>query len=279
MDDPKADVNTGEGETPVASPPEAEQQTTPEIQSEDSETAEKPEQTPETLPEKEGVLPDQLPEDKTEQGRAFAEMRRKIKALEDQVAEKKTRQSSFDSLSKIGITAPPPQFVQVDQNRFYDQQGNFNKPAYDIAVQQAGQHNQQVQRQIANETVEYKLDEYKARQKFPELNTNRKFERAVAAEYQTRLLETISDPGKPQPLIEEIADEYAPYFASKKDIVREATQKVKEQLSVKEQASLAATGKSQPGQSGSEDYQKLRMLSRKGDSKAIMERFKRIRSR
>ncbi len=279
MDDPKAATNTGEGETPVSTPPVEEQQTTPEVQSEVPETAEKPEQTPEALPEKEGVLPEGLPEDKTEQGRAFAEMRRKIKALEDQVAEKKTRQSSFDNLNKIGITAPPPQFVQVDQNRFYDQQGNFNRPAYDVALQQASNHNQQVQRQIANEQVEYKLDEYKARQKFPELNTNRKFERAVASEYQTRLLETISDPSKPQPKIEEIADEYAPYFASKKDAVKEATQKVKEQLSVKEQASLAATGKSQPGQSSSDELQKLKILTRKGDSKAIMERFRRIRSR
>lgn len=279
MDDPKAVTNTGEGETPVSTPPVEEQQTTPEIQSEVPESAEKPEQTPETLPEKEGVLPEGLPEDKTEQGRAFAEMRREIKALKEQVAEKKTRQSSFDSLNKIGITAPPPQFVQVDQNRFYDQQGNFNRPAYDIAVQQANNHNQQVQRQVVNEQVEYQLDKDKAYQKFPELNTNPKFERAVAAEYQTRLLETISDPSKPQPKIKEIAEEYAPYFASKKDVVREATQKVKEQLSVKEQASLAATGKSQPGLSGSDELQKLRLLTRKGDSKAIMERFKRIRSR
>ncbi len=276
--------DTGEVKTPEATSPVAEQTTQPEVIAEVPVTAEKPVQTPETSEVTEGE-PEKLPDkdenlDKGEQGRAFAEMRHEIKALKEQVEEKKARQSSFDNIKQF---TPQPQYVQVDPNRFVDNLGNFNQFAFEGAKQQADLHNQQVQRQIANETVEYKLDEYKARQKHPALNTNSKFERAVASEYQARLLETIGDPTKPQPLIEKIADEYAPYFAAdKKDIVKEViketTQKVKEQLSVKEQASLSAAGRSQPIQSSSEELQRLRVASRRGDSRAIMERFKRIRS-
>ena len=272
MDTQKAVKDTGEVETPVSTPPVEEQKTTPEVISETPETAEKPVETPE-VPETEGEP--ELPEDKSEQGKAFAEMRHEIKTLKEQVEEKKTRQSSFDNIRQI---APQPQFVQVDQNQFYDPQGNFNRPAYDMAVQRANYHNQQVSSRMAAETVEYKLDEWNARQRHPALNTNRKFERAVASEYQARLLETISDPAKPTPKIEQIADEYAPYFATdKKDIVKETTQKVKQQLTEKEQASLSATGRSQPTQPTSEELQRLRVASRRGDKVAIAERFKRIR--
>lgn len=278
MDTQEAVKETGEVKTPVSTPPVEEQQTQPEVTSQVPEAAEKPEKTPETneVPEGEPEESSENKDDKGDQGRAFAEMRRKIKELEEQVEERKTRQSSFDSIRNI---TPQPQFVQVDPSQFVDPQGNFNKFAYDNAVQKANYHNNQVSSRMAAETVEYKLDEWKARQKHPALNTNRKFERAVANEYQARLLETLGDPAKPQPSIERIADEYASYFVTdKRDIVKETTQKVKEQLSVKEQASLAASGRSQPGQTSLEELQKLRVASRKGDSRAIMERFKRIRS-
>ena len=277
MDTQEAVKDSGEVKTPVSVPPTEEQKTQPEVITEVPDTAEKPEKTPETNEVAEGEPEEELKDnsDRGDAGRAFAEMRREIKDLKEQVEEKKTRQSSFDNIRTV---APQPQYVQVDPNRFYDTTGNFNKPAYDSAIQSASIHNNQVQRQIANETVEYKLDEWKARQKHPALNTNRKFERAVANEYQARLLETIGDPTKPQPLIEKIADDYASYFTDKRDIVKETTQKVKEQLSVKEQASLGATGRSQPNQTSSEELQRLRVASRRGDSQAIMERFKRIRS-
>jgi hypothetical protein len=265
-------------ETPETTSPVVEQKTQPEVTSEVPETAEKPDKTPDTNEVNEGEPNEVVPEknDKGEQGRAFAEMRRKIKDLEEQVEGAKTRQSSFEQIRNI---APQPQYMQVDPNQFVDPQGNFNRSAYDIAVQRANFYNNQVSSRMAAETVEYKLDEWKARQKHPALNTNHKFERAVAAEYQTRLLETLSDPSRSQPKIEQIADEYAPYFSTdKKDIVKETTQKVKEQLSVKEQASLSATGRSQPGFSSIEELNRLRIASRKGDSRAIMERFKRIRS-
>ena len=270
----KAVKETGE-ETPVSTPPVEEQKTTPEVIEEVPETAEKLEETPETPEVTEGET-EQLPDDKSEQGRAFAEMRRRIKDLESEVEEKKARQSSFDSLKQF---APQPQYVQVDPNRFYDGEGRFNQIAYDTAVQQANIHNQTVSRQQAADTVDYKLDEWKARQKHPGLNTNRKFERVVASEYQARLLETINDPTKPTPSIERIADDYAPYFSTdQKNIVKKVTEQVKTQLTEKEQASLSATGRSQPAGMSDAEYLNLRKQTRLGNKDVLAERLRRLKS-
>lgn len=270
-----AEKKSGEVETPVSAPPVEEQKTTSDVTTEVPETAEKPVETPET-PQVTESETEQLPEDKTEQARAFAEMRRKIKDLESTVEEKKARQSSFDQLKQF---TPQPQYVQVDPNRFVDAQGNFNRLAFDTAVQQANIHNQTVARQQAGETVDYKLDEWKARQKHPSLNTNRKFERVVASEYQARLLETINDPTKPQPKIEQIADEFAPYFSvNNKNVVQQVTKQVKQQLTEKEQASLSATGRSQPGSMSDEEYARLRRDTRLGKKEAIVERIRRLKS-
>lgn len=275
MDKTKTAVpESGEVETPVSTSPVEEQKTQPEVISEVSETAEKPEKTPEEALTTEGKTLE-AQDEKSEQGKAFAEMRHRIKELERQVEEKQARQSSFDNIRNI---APQPPLIQVDPNQFVDQAGNFNRLAYDAAQQQANLQNQQASRQIAAETVEYKLDEYRARQKHPALNTNRKFERAVAVEYQARLLETINNPTARQPRIEEIADEYAPYFSvDQKTVIKETTQKVKEQIAVKEQASLSASGRSQPAPQSDAELDDLRKRSRRGDAWAIAERMRRLR--
>lgn len=261
---------TGEVETPVSVPPTGEEKTPSEVTSEEPVSAEKPVETPEP----QTVVEDGT-DDKSESGRAFAEMRHEIKRLKEQVEEKKARQSSFDNIRQF---SPSPQYVQVDPNRYVDASGNFNKPAYDADVYKANQHNQQVARQVAADTVEDKLDEYKARQRFPALDTNAKFERVVAAEYQTRLLETLTNPSVPRPSIEKIAEEYAPYFATdQKSVIKETAQKVKQQLTEKEQASLSAAGRSQPSPQTDAEYAELRKKSRYGDTKAIAERMKRLR--
>jgi hypothetical protein len=266
---------SGEVKTPVSTPPVEEQTTHSEVINEVPETAEKPDKTPDAPIEEPKESPNEAQDEKSEQGRAFAEMRHEIKKLKEQVEEKKARQVSFDQIRQV---APTPQYQQVDPNQFVDATGAFNKPAYDYAARQAAAHNQQVARQVAAETVEYKLDEYRARQKYPALNTNARFERAVAAEYQTRLLETIGDPTTPQPSIEKIAEEYAPYFAvDQKTVIKEATQKAKQQLTEKEQASLSAAGRSQQSVPNDAELNVLRRKSRYGDNKAIAERLKRLR--
>jgi hypothetical protein len=271
----KAEKETREEETLESTSPVEEQKTQPEVIEEVPETAEKPDETPETPETTEGET-EELPEDKSEQGRAFAEMRRKIKDLESEVEEKKARQSSFDQLKQF---TPQPQYVQVDPNRFVDTQGNFNQPAYDQAVQQANLHNQTVSRQQAESAVDYKLSEWTARQKHPALNTNRKFERAVASELQARLLETLSDPTKPQPNIAQIADELAPFYAvDQKNVVKKVTAEVKQQMAEKEQASLSASGKSQPSGMSDAEYQNLRKQTRLGNKEAIAERLRRLKS-
>lgn len=249
--------------------PETETPTAPEV----PETAEKPVETPEeqTEPEK---LPDES-DQKSEQGKAFAEMRRKIKELEAKVKEKETRQSSFDSLQQF---IPQPQPTRIDPNQFVDASGNFNQVAYNVAINQANQYNADLARKQATETVEFKLDEYQARQRFPELNTNKRFERAVANEYQARLLESVGNPQGRVPTIQEIAEEYAPYFSKDaKSVVKEVTQKVKEELTEKEQAALSASGRAIPQSQTNEELERLRQRSRKGDFWAVAERMKRAK--
>lgn len=264
--------DTGEVKAPVSTSP-VEEQKTPSVVTSETETAEKPVETPDEVTQD---VPDETLDDKSEQGRAFAEMRHKIKELEERVEEKKARQVSFDQIRQV---APTPQTVAVDPQRYVDPTtGVFNKPAYDFDSARANQHNQQINRQVAEETVTYKLDEYKARQKYPALNTDARFERAVANEYQARLLETISNPTAQQPSIEKIADEYAPYFSvDQKNVIKETTQRVKQQLTEKEQASLSASGRSQPQGMTDVEYNQLRVKSRKGDTKSIAERMKRIK--
>lgn len=259
--------------SPQVESPTTENEITPKV----PDTAEKPVETP-VEPEREVVEPELETEEKSETGKAFAEMRHEIKNLKKQLEEKQTRQSSFDNLQNIKAT---PQFQKVDPNQFIDPStGNFNRLAYDVAVNQANQVNVSIASQQAREAVEMKFDEYQSRQKHPALNTNKRFERAVAAEYQARLLETIGNPNAKQPTIMEIADELSPNFTKDfKTVEKEVTQKVKEQLTEKERGSLSATGRSQPGFSNQEELNRLRVASRRGDSKAIMERFKRIRSR
>lgn len=259
--------------TPQVESPATENETTPQV----PETAEKPVETPDE-PKGELIEKPSETDEKSETGRAFAEMRHEIKNLKKQLEEKQTRQSSFDNLQNIKAT---PQFQRVDPNQFVDPAtGNFNRYAYDVAISQANQMNVNAASQQAKEAVEMKFDEYQTRQKHPALNTNKRFERAVASEYQARLLETIGDPNAKTPTIMEIADELSSNFTKDiKTVEKEVTQKVQQQLTEKERGSLSAAGRSQPGFSNQEETNRLRVASRRGDSRAIMERFKRIRSR
>lgn len=266
MDEDKtAVIDSGEAETPEVESPTTEEKTA----SEEVETAEKPEETPTTEDEtvEESV-------DQSRQGKAFAEMRNEIKRLKEEVAEKKTRQSLFDQGQQL---FSQPQYQSVDPNRFYDANGQFNRYAYDQAVAQATANNQEVSRQAAAQTVDFKLDEWKARVKHPELNTNKKFERAVANEYQAQLIESAYDPSKRAKSIEEIADEYAPYYKGQQKTVKQVTEQVRKQLTEKEQAALSSSGRSQPGISTQGELDELRVRSRQGDKTAIAERLRRLR--
>jgi hypothetical protein len=231
MDDQKMAVNTAAEEpTAVATPPVAEQQ----AQTERVETPEKDVKTPIA----DGLLGD-LPEDKGEQGKAFAEMRHKVKELEQKLEEKQTRQSSFDELNKVYAPVANQQGVDVDAK------------------------------------IRWQLQEFQARQEFPQLNTDKKFERAVANEYQTRLLENAYNPNGVEPDIRQITKELAPHFIKNTDEkVKEAVKQVKEGLSEKEQAALTTTSRSQPQPARNED---LVQKSRQGDNWAIAERLNRLK--
>jgi len=231
MDDQNMAVNaSAEGSTAEFVPPTDETKN----QSETIATPEKDAKTP--------IADDQLadlPVDKGEQGKAFAEMRHKVKELEQKLEEKQTRQSSFDELNKVYAPVANQQGVDVDAK------------------------------------IRWQLQEFQARQEFPELNTDKEFERAVANEDQTRLLENAYNPNGVEPDIREITKKLAPRFVKNTDEkVKEAVKQVKEGLSEKEQAALTATSRSQPQPAKRED---LVQKSRQGDNWAIAERLQRLK--
>lgn len=269
MDDLNKGVSSqpAEVETPVTETPSVEPKTSPE----EVVTAEKPVETPITESETE-----QLPSDQSEQAKAFQAMRQEIKELKTKVEEKKNRQSLFDQGQALFTQ---PKYQTVDPNQFIDPStGFFNKPAYEQTVQQVNAYNQRVATTTASETVDHKLDEWKARQKHPELNTNRKFERAVANEYQAQLIESAYDPSARAKSIEEIADDLAPFYkVDQKKMVQQVTANVQQQLTAKEQASLNSAGRSQPGASGAQDLLTLQKRTRQGDLNATVARLRNLK--
>lgn len=267
MDDQTKGVSSPPETTPpVTVTPPVEQQT-PEVI---SETAEKPVQTP---PETTG---DELPSEQSEQAKAFQRMRQEIKELKTKVEEKQNRQSLFDQGQQL---FSKPKYETVDPNQFVDPtSGYFNRPAYEQTVQRVNAYNQQLAQKTASDTVEQKLDEWQARQKHPELNSNRVYERAVANEYQAQLLETLSNPTARVKSISEIADELAPYYkVSQKQMVKEITANVQQQLTDKEQASLSSSGRSQPSAPSADEVRNLQKLTRRGDLNATVERLRRMK--
>lgn len=240
--------------------------------------AEKPEKTPTT--DQEGVPPDQeLSQGGSEQGRAFAEMRHRIKELEKQVEERQARQSLFDQL-KPQYTPDQVQQAQkgVDINQYIDPStGQFQAYTYNQAVNARLEAMRREAQVTANQAVARQLDEMKAKEKFPELDPDGDqfdpvFEKKVASQYFFELYQ-----GKEPSILKIAQAEARTYSRNAKTIEKEAAQRVKQQLTEKEQASLSAAGRSVPSAQTEAELEQLRQRSRRGDFSAISERLKRLR--
>jgi len=273
MDDPKDQVVSPQSEsekTPISETPSEEQKTTPEV----ADTAEKPVETPDN----EKGEPEKLPQT-TEQAKAFQEMRRRIKELEEQVGEKKARQSAFDQLKpKYSPDQIQQAKEQVDINKFIDPTtGQFQAHLYNEAVNKTIDATRREAQFTASQTVAQSMDEARAKDKYPALDPeseefNRDFEESVASKYFFQLYQ-----GK-NPSIYKIASKEAKVFVKDiKKVEQETTQKVKEQLTEKEQAALSASGRSQPGLSDRERLEVLQDRSRHGDNWAVAERLRRAK--
>lgn len=229
---------------------------TDEVQTSDSTSPVEEQQTPVVEDATEGVAPTtdadvttdyqepQLPEEESEKGKAFAKYRNENRQLKQEL----------EALKK-GLDERKTRQSSFDQ---------LKKPQSDI-----------------DQTVEYKLDEIRAREKYPQLDpSNEKFdpdfEEEVASVYFFNIYQgrnvKISDIAK------RLTDKRGVPQQQLKKVEAEVTQKVKNGITQKEQASLTASSRSQPGYSSAQEHESLVQRSRTGDNWAIAERVKRATS-
>lgn len=270
----EAVINTaGEVETPVSTPPVDEPKTT----SVDSETP-ADSRSDEAVVETRTDVPDELPQDQSEQAKAFQTMRRKLKELEVQVSEKKRRQSVFEELKPSSVSQNvPTASAPIDVNQFIDPStGQFNAHEYNAAVNRAIESARREAHYTASQTVNQTIDENRAREKFPQLDPNSdqfdaSFEEKVASRYFFDLYR-----GK-NPTLSKIAEAEAKvhFRTDERKLEKEVAQKVKEQLTEKEQAALSAGGRSKPQDLTSQQMESIRRKSREGDLWATAELMKR----
>lgn len=189
--------------------------------------------------------PESLPEEGSEQAKAFQRLRQERKKLLDEneqlkkgLSDRKTRQSHFEQLKNPGTS-------DIDQ------------------------------------TVEYKLDEIKAKEQYPQLDPSSDkydsdFEEEVASVYFFNLYQ--GRQAKISDIAKRLTDKRGMPKAELKKVEAEVTQKVKQGITQKEQASLSAQGRSQPGYASAQEHESLVNRSRTGDNWAIAERLKRASS-
>ena len=215
------------------------------------------EQTPkgQATPEE---VPDEIPANEQERRRAFQEQRLEIKRLKE---ESRARQQSESAFAPFRA-APAVDQSAVNVQTYTDPlTGETNWAAYDQAVNARIQRAEQLAT-MANQTVEEKLDERDARQKYPDLFADPEVEQEIADRWFASKMrgETYS--------VSEIADRVAKRFAkavSKAE--KSGAEKALEQVSPKEQAALSVQSQtSAPNRQAQsdEEYEKLRLQSRGG---------------
>lgn len=187
---------------------------------------------------------DSLPQDQSEQAKAFQKMRQENRELKRQLEDrsKGTQENIFRTL---------------------------NAPNSDV-----------------QKTVQQVINEQKAEEKYPQLKQfnedgtrNTDFDSEFAEQVQAAYFHEFVQKGDANAVV--AASKVAKYYFKAKDtdrVVKEETRKVREQLTAKEQAALAATGRSQPGLGQAQELERLRDRSRRGDTWAIAERLKRAGS-
>lgn len=227
-------------------------------------------ETPETEQEKTEAPEDQtekedLPESEEERRKAFQKYRMENKQLRDELDKRKQTESSFDSFR------PQAQPQGVDINQYADPNtGQVNWQAYNSAV--ANQAKAE-----AREAAVQELDEFKARQKHPDLFADSRIEKRIASEW---FFENMVRGNKVS--IEKIADEISKdYEKSTKKAEKAGADKMLTEVSQKEQASASASTTTSSARQSikAEELENLRQMSRgKGRTSeaAIAERLKGI---
>jgi len=200
-----------------------------------------------------------------EQRRAFQEMRLENKRLREETEARKKSESAFD------VFKQQPRPMPLDPNQFTDQNtGEINWQAYHSAVKQDARAEAQI-------TTKDELDEYKAREKHPELFADPEAEEEIAGLYFFNKARgnnvSVSE------ITERVAKRYQKAVTKAEKI---GAEKILTEVSPKEQAALAASSptSSPARQAQSEDeLERLRRSSRgrgRESEEAVAQRMKNI---
>jgi len=245
-----------ETETTQTSPPQVEAQTTEE----------------QTVPKEQ--TSDDLPKTEEEQRRAFQEQRLEIKRLKE---EKEARTKAESAFAPFRQRPVPGQVASVQVQNFTDPvTGIVDWNRYDQAVNGRIRQAESLAVQ-ASDSVEERIDEMQARQKYPDLFSDQEIEREIADKWLAAKMRgedvTISS------ISEKVAKKYQKAVTKAEKI---GAEKMLNEVSSKEQGSLSASAQSASANrslSSQEELEKLRVRSRgKGreSEAAVVERLKGI---
>ena len=231
--EPEAKTEEAKAEEPKKEPPK-EQKT---------ETAEKPVETPVADSE------EPVPEDPKEAGRAFAQMRNRIKELEEQVtASKGAAEEVAPPMPQIESPPPAQGFgQQTDINQFYNAEtGEFDAARFQQSVQDTATRQ-------ASEIAKQQIEEFKQTQEavttYPNLDPKSKdFDREFYQAVRGKLLDSMLRPNEygNKPLTyKEAADKIIGLSdKARKELKDKGAEAAMEELATKEAASLEAAGSS-----------------------------------
>lgn len=190
-----------------------------------------------------------------EQRRAFQEQRLEIKRLKEE------KQARLKSESAFQVFKPRPAANLAEPVRVEDYTdpvtGEINRPAYNAAMEA---RQARIEAARADQSFEERIDEYRAREKYPDLFANPVIEKRIAAEWYFEKVQGNNV------TVSEIAESYAREFSkavSKAEKV--GAEKALEQVTPKEQAALQASSQtSAPAQrvASEEELDRLRAQSR-----------------
>lgn len=215
-------------------------------------------QTPKDNASPAGV-PDDLPDDEHERRRAFQEQRQEIKRLKEESLLRQRSESAFAPFrQQVAPTANLATNVRVDD--YTDPlTGEINRPAYNAAVEAVAARQAAV---MAQQSVQDQLDEYSARQTYPELFKDPDLEQEIADRWFASKMR-----GESQS-VSEIAERVAKRFAKAVSKAEKlGAEKALEQVAPKEQAALSAQSQSASSSRRSlsdEEFEKLKLASRGG---------------
>lgn len=237
------------------------------VETETTQTASPPveapvtEQTAEPVSTPEGELPDVEKGMSEEARKAFQEQRLEIKRLKEESEAREKSESAFQ------VFKPQPQ--DVDINQFADAQGQVNWTAYNNAVAQRARFE-------ASQAAEEKFDELNAKKDYPELFSNPRTEKLIAAQW---LYEKMA--GKPASIYAIAKDFSKDFEKAVTKAEKSGAEKMLTQVSQKEQAAVTPSQTSSNAKQAmsNDELEKLRRQSRGRGSEsddAIAQRMKGI---